>query len=199
MPGNEREINRSFLDGIYLFSFPKFGIKAAISQDPSKVSLAQSYINLIGYPDGIAELPLKSGGILLLSAPAFEIFTTENPYKTGSPSDADYLAKYEDKGRRLLIQYLRPRQTTSHHLHGQTKETFEPIFGDFFIWHTQSQVIKVTTRTVVDPMQSHIGFTIDRPAITLIMQEGHNFEHEYLPKPDIEFLIARAKLLEKSS
>lgn len=199
MPGNEREIKRSFLDGIHLFSFPKFGIKAAISQDPSKVSLAQSYINLIGCPDGIAKLPLKSGGVLLLSAPEFEIFTTENPYKTGSPSDADYLAKYEDKGRRLLIQYLRPRQTTSHHSHGQTKETFEPMFGNFFIWHNQFRVIRVAARTIIGPMQSHLGFTIDNPAITLIMQEGPNFEHHYLPKPDIEFLIDQAKLLEKSS
>ncbi len=199
MLGNERESKRSFLDGIHFFNFPELDIKAAISKDPSKVYLAESYMEKIAAQNGIDKLPLDSGEILLLSAPTLEIFTLENPYKTGSPSDADYLAKYEDKGRRLLIQYLRPRQTTSHHLHGQTTETFEPMFGDFFIWYNQLRVITVATRIIVGPMQSHIGFTIDNPAITLIIQEGPNFEHQYLVKPDVEFLIAQAKLLEKSS
>lgn len=195
----EREIKRSFLDGIDFFSLPEFDIKAAISKDPSQVSSAESYMNLISYPNGIAKLPLDSGEIFLLSAPALEIFTVENPYKTGSPSDADYLAKYEAEGLRLLLQYLKPMQTTSHHLHLETKETFIPIFGDLFIWHNRSQVLEVKTETVVSPRESHIGFTIERPAVTLVIQEGPNFEHQYLPKPIIEFLIAQAKLLEKSS
>lgn len=189
----------SFLDGIDLFHIPGLDIKVAISKDPSKASLAESYMELICSPNGIAKLPLKSGEILLLSASAWEIFTVKNPYKTGSPSDAAYLAKYEAEGLRLLLQYLKPRQTTSHHLHLETEETFAPIFGDLFIWHNQSQVIKVVTKTIVGPRESHIGFTIDRPAVTLVVQEGPNFEHQYLPRSNIDFLIAKAKLLDKTA
>lgn len=198
MLGRERELKHSFLDGIHLFRLPELDIKIAISKDPRKVSLAESCMNLIGSPNGIVKLPLESGEILLLSASALEIFTVENPYKTASTSDAVYLAKYEAEGLRLLLQYLRPRQTTSHHLHLETKETFAPIFGDLFIWHNQSQVIKVETKTLVGPRESHVGFTIDRPAITLVIQEGPNFEHQYLPRPDGAFLIAQTTLLERT-
>lgn len=195
----DRELKRSFLDGIHFFSFPALDIKAAISPDPSKVDLAESYMER-AVQNGIAKFPLDTGEIFLLSAPTLEIFKVENPYKTGSPSDAVYLAKYEAEGLRLLLQYLRPRQTTSHHLHRQAKETFAPIFGNLFIWHNQSQIIEVRTETIIGPMESHIGFTIDNiPAITLIIQEGPNFEHQYLDKPNITSLIAKVKLLEKSS
>lgn len=199
MLGSERELKHSFLDDIDFFRIPELDIQVAISKDLSKVSTAESYMRSICAPNGIAKLPLESGEILLLSAPALEIFSVENPYKTGSPSEAVYLAKYEAEGLRLLLQYLKPGQTTSHHLHLETKETFAPIFGDLFIWHNQSQVIKVETKTIVGPGESHIGFTIDRPAVTWVAQKGPNFEHQYLPRPNIDFLITQAKLLDKTA
>lgn len=137
------------------------------------------------------QIPVDNN-ILVLTTEGVETFSAENPYKTGSPSDAVYLARRKDESGEFLIQYLQPGQRTSHHKHPYCMEIYQKLAGDLLICRRAKEVMKLETKTIINQNESHIAFANSKPAITLILLFGSNTKHVQLPRPSFKFLLNKA-------
>lgn len=128
-------------------------------------------------------------GIWLIRGERITAYTLENPFKTGSDSDAVYVATAFLENGILLAQYLPPFKSTSHHRHG--REIFSNT-GDLLMWKNEKEVMPVTGKITLQQQEAHIEFTANKPAFTFIYRPGKTLDHEDLPKPSMEFLLEQA-------
>lgn len=181
-PAQDRQVKTLIL--------PTFEILAAVAPDNSEIAGLEEKMRQKGCTESPVRINLDGvGQTLLLSPQGLDIYPLESPYKTGSPSDAVYLAIYETGKYRVMIQYLAPRQRSSHHYHPFATEAFDPISGELFIWYRHKFAFKVNNKMFVDREQSHLVFTGDQSAVSFILQSGENFEHAQLQRPDLKFLL----------
>lgn len=130
--------------------------------------------------------------IWLLRGKGVNLHGFENPFKTGNDSDAIYIATSKLEKGFLLVQYLPPMSRTSHHWHNET-EIYSNT-GELLIWRNEKEIIPVRGLLTLKPGESHIGFTLDKPAITCIYQTGEELRHEPLKRLSMKFLIEQAHI-----
>ena len=177
------------IDGVWTVPCPEIDIKVAFDR---------KYKNT----DGFEDLGNFRGSPVLISGPnKDEIGSIANPLPSQSPeSKAGYILwrEIEIDGEKILIavQMLGEDTMTSHHTHASSREVFHRMLGKLYNFHNQ-EVVRVENRLRIHPGDSHLSFTTDSPAITLLVQRGESIEHDYLPQPDYEFLRQQATLLDK--
>ena len=77
-----------------------------------------------------------------LALRGFKVMRPPRPARSNG-SDAVYLASGRDKRDGLILQYLPPHATTSHHYHASTRETFHPLAGEAVLrtpWGTETSL-----------------------------------------------------------
>lgn len=144
---------------------------------------------------------------LIMSSDDLEIFHPDRPLTISQTSDAVYFAKriIEDKetGEKtlFLVQYLPGGfHWTSHHRHPYAKELFLPLSDNLLVFH-EGEVKQVADEGLyVQQNESHMCFTLEypEPSVTLLIQTGTSFNHDYLDKPNFEALSRQKKLLNLS-
>jgi len=139
--------------------------------------------------------------VLISGADDREIGSIHKPLPSKSPdSKADYLMWREveigDEKILIAVQMLLPLTMTSHHTHNSSTEIFQKLHGKLYSFHNQ-EVVRIENRLRIQPGDSHLSFTTNQPAITLLVQRGENIKHNHLNQPDYEFLKQQADLLDK--
>jgi len=163
-----------------------------------KIAFDKKYKNTDGYK-GLG----KFGDVpILISGPKNEeVGSVDSPLPSKSPdSKANYLMwrEREINGEKILIavQTLEEFTMTSHHTHDSSREVFTRLVGELFNFHNQ-EVVRVENRLRIHPGDSHLSFTTDIPALTLLVQRGQEIKHDYLVQPHYDFLRMQAELLDK--
>lgn len=194
----ERKVHSQLSEGIRLITTPDFGIKiAVIDSSNEQYYKYKDTMNTIGGVFEVKRIDLPNKKTVLLSVPEGpETFTVEKPYRTGSPSDALYLVKYDSPSNngseyhRALLQYLPPYTTSSHHFHPEATETFIPIEGDTYMLR-KNQVIKINGETSIGRNEPHMVFSLEFPTLTWISLIGESIDHKQRRKPSITSLQQR--------
>lgn len=106
----------------------------------------------------------------------FKVMRPPRPARSNG-SNALYLASGMDKRDGLLLQYLLPHATTSHHYHAHTRETFHVLAGDAVLrtpWGTETFLTRghsVTSEAFV-PHQVVTGGTASVILIEMVMPDA---------------------------
>lgn len=179
---------------IAIVELAKLDIKVAVAQTEEEVEKLIDGMNSTGGKTKVSIVPVNGQFLLVSQHSDVETYDIKNPHRTGSPSEAIYLARYERKDAVVLVQYLGPNQSTSHHSHPQAAELYRKLSGELFIMCNGEKMFKVSGTTIVNPEESHIAFTTESSALTLIVQFGGNFEHIQQERPDQKFLAEQARL-----
>lgn len=192
-----------YSNGVWIVPCPDVDIKIALATQQNMDQLIHSMngIHSNGIGRRVEELGDLDGRRILVAAPGAEVGTIENPIKSKSPtSQGEYLLWKEiDLGKEkvlVALQWLTLFVATSHHTHGTSSEIFRRLYGKLYNYHNYD-VIRVENLLYTRPGDSHLSFTIDQSALTLLIQRGQDIKHDYLPRPDYEFLRREAELLDK--
>ena len=188
----KEQLNHQFPASIQEIQFGSLKIFAAVAPNVEKADDIKSRIECTGRRD-IVKIPLDNN-ILVLTTDGLETYSAENPYKTGSPSDAVYLARRKNAQGEFLVQYLQPGQRTSHHRHPSSVEVYQKLSGSLLILRSAREVTKLETKTIIAQDEPHIIFTGSEPAITLILLFGENTNHVRLRRPSFKSLMNKAAL-----
>lgn len=164
---------------------------AAVVGDQNEADNVANKLNDRGHY--VSQIPLGAS-TLVLTTNGMETFSLENPYTTGSPSEAVYLARHKEDNYELLVQYMGPNMRTSHHSHPYCIELYRELMGDFFMYLGQKEIIKLRGHNMVRQNEFHVGFTAASPALSLIVLVGSDFYHEQKERPPHEFLVEQARL-----
>ena len=178
-----------YTNGIWLVPCPETDIKVAFGEKFKGT-------------DGFKDLgKFRDFSVLISGVGDKDIGTIDKPIPSKSPdSKAGYLLWYEVEieSEKILIavQNLSEFTMTSHHTHDSSGESFRRLQGKLYNYHNE-EVVRVDNRLRIQPGDSHLSFTTDLPAITLLVQRGHDIKHNYVNQPDYEFLRQQADLLDK--
>ena len=162
-----------------------------------KIAFDKKYKNT----DGFRDLgKFRNVPVLISGSNDEELGSIDNPLPSKSPdSKANYLMwrEREINGEKLLIavQTLEEFTMTSHHQHGSSEEKFRRLVGKLYSYHNE-EVMRVSDKLKVLPGDSHLSFTTDQVAITILVQRGEDIVHDYLQQPNYEFLEEQAYLLD---
>lgn len=153
----------------------------ALSRQMEKHSLSDA--NLSIHP--------VASALLITVGEGLKYYTLENPFRTGSKdSESVYVAVGMFEECIFLAQYKYPNSRSSWHWH-LPGEHFSDRKGDSFKYRDDGQVSKLSAYKYVPPNEPHLIYTLDRPALNLILHEGTCLNHNPVtdrPKPSIEEL-----------
>lgn len=190
-------VESSKLCGRNIFSISSNGHRAVVSivtlEEATKLAslVRDQYFRSADVP--VVWSPIDQDYWLLRAGHGIEHFTLGDPLKTGSDSDAVYIARGVFEEGVLLVQYMQPWKRTSHHHHEEEIEVYSGNDG-LLIWKGEREVVPVETVTKIGPKESHIGFTLNKPAITCIFNFGREVKHIPLPqRPSLKFLVEQAR------
>lgn len=188
LPVQRHHYEPIFVNGVWIVACPEVDIKITFDKKHKNT-------------DGFKDLGKFGSSPVLISGPKDEeLGSVDRPLPSKSPdSKANYLVwrETEISGEKILIavQTLEEFTMTSHHQHGSSEEKFRRLIGKLYNYHNE-EVVRVTDRLKIQPWDSHLSFTTDQPAVTVLVQRGADITHDYLPQPDYEFLKQQAYLLD---
>ncbi|MCR4325059.1 MAG: hypothetical protein NUV69_05220 [Candidatus Curtissbacteria bacterium] len=166
--------------------------RVAVARNQSELEGIHTQLNAEGRTD-IAQIYVN-GKAVVVTTTGMKLYSMREPHKTGSPSDALYLARGSEKNLEILVQYLPPYQRTSHHRHPNAGELYQELDGNLFMLRNRSTVQRLTGRALITRYETHIGFTTDEPAISLVVLMGGDSTHTHVERPHHQTLIKKAQL-----
>src|SRR3989344_2118949 len=127
----------------------------------------------------------------LVIGEGLEFFNQDNPFKTESPeAETVYAIIGMFENCIFMCQYVHVNSRSSWHGHGPG-EHFYNRDGNAFKYEDEDKVSKLKTHTYVPTNELHMIYTLDKPAINLILHEGTELKHNPVvdrPRPSIELL-----------
>jgi len=177
-------------DGVWIVPTPEVDIKIALEE---RFRGTNGFRHLGHFQD----LPVLLSGVAIE-----ETGTISEPIPSKSPeSKAGYLLwkEFTVGNEKILVavHMLGSFTMTSNHKHSSSGEIFRRLVGKLYSYHNEG-VERVENQLRIKPGDSHLSFTTDQPALTLLVQRGQEIKHDYVKQPDYEFLRERADLLDKS-
>lgn len=176
------------INGIWTVPTPEIDIKVAFDE---KFKDSNGFKDLGKF---------KDTPVLISGAGREEIGSINEPLPSKSAdSKAGYLLWKEvivgEEKILIAVQSLHEFTMTSHHTHDSSSEIFRKLQGKLYNYHNE-EVSRVENQLRIQPGDSHLSFTTDQPALTLLIQRGQDIKHEYIKQPDYALLKEQADLLD---